>query len=149
MIFSEQTWLEQTIQTRFLYFFCQSLLMKKMNKFHSFLLVFGSYTKKNLCLYDDLVLRNDLSNLNKSYGGCTSIVDCRTLFWWPSCSTLPIDARCSDDLAAAHYWLALAVPMTYPQCTNDWRMLFRSALLIAPGPGLHCGLYAGRHPILM
>ena len=35
----------------------------------------------------------------------------RTVFRWPSHSALPNGARCSDDLAAAHYQLAHAVSM--------------------------------------
>ena len=35
-----------------------------------------------------------------------------------------LKARCSDDLFTAHYRLAHAVPMTWPQCTTDWRKLF-------------------------
>ena len=44
---------------------------------------------------------------------CTS--KWRTLFWWPSRSALQFGAHWSDDQAAAHYRLALAVPMVGPR----------------------------------
>ena len=45
MIFLDQSCLYPTTRTRFLYFFCQFLIMKKTwNNFYLFLLVFESYT---------------------------------------------------------------------------------------------------------
>ena len=43
----------------------------------------------------------------------------QTLFRWPRRSALPNGARCSDDLAAAHYWLSHAVPMVGLLPWND------------------------------
>ena len=40
-------------------------------------------------------------------------------------SALPNGAHCFDDIAATHYQLANAVPMTYPQRTTNLRTLLR------------------------
>ena len=45
------------------------------------------------------------------------------VYWGTPCTQN--GASCTDDLSAAHNRMVHAVPMTLPQCTTNWCILFR------------------------
>ena len=66
--FWDQSCFGQRIETQFI------LFLKFFNNEKKITFILASVLViKISCLYDDLGLRNDFSNLNKSYGGCTPI----------------------------------------------------------------------------